>query len=360
LQLPSIARGEQPSPDLPAGIEPVALIEPVTDRELDVLCLMAEGLKYRDRRQAIHLPEHSAFLRQGHLWQARREQPHTSRRAGPPITRDLSLAYAVSLVVVLLVTVAAVAGLLFSTTIYPTDELILAYLPVDAFHLVVGLPILLGSMWLAQRGKLVGLLCWPGALLYVLYSYITNLVGVPFGVTFLPYLLLVTLSAYTMIGLVASIDGEAVRRRLTGVVPARTAGGVLVGLTGLFVVINVGNIITATTSQPAGTLDLAPVWIADFVAVIPTCLVGGFLLWWRKALGYVAGAGLLLQYSLLRIGLAVVLAFPAIYDASPVDVGGLVTMLAVGLVCSILLVLFLRGATSHRNLQNASEGDVRR
>ncbi|MDY6878572.1 MAG: hypothetical protein SWK90_20530 [Chloroflexota bacterium] len=283
-----------------------------------------------------------------------------SRSAGLPVTRDLTLAYAVSFVIALLVAVAAFAGLLFRTTIYPTDELILAYLPVDAFHLAVGLPILLGSMWLARRGRLVGLLCWPGALLYVLYSYITNLVGVPFGVLFLPYLLLVGLSAYTTIGLVVSINGETVRQRLSDVVPAKTAGGVLVSLTGLFVVINVVNIVTATANQPAGALDLVPVWIADFVTVVPTCLVGGFLLWRREALGYVAGAGLLLQYSLLLIGLAVVLAFPAVYNASPVDVGGVVTMLAAGLICSVLLVLFVRGATSHRNLQVTPEGEGRR
>jgi LuxR family maltose regulon positive regulatory protein len=42
LQPPSTARGEQPSLDLPVGIEPL------TDRELDVLHLMAEGLKYKE------------------------------------------------------------------------------------------------------------------------------------------------------------------------------------------------------------------------------------------------------------------------------------------------------------------------
>jgi hypothetical protein len=284
----------------------------------------------------------------------------SSQSASLPITRDLSLAYAVSLIVALLVAVAAIGGLLFRTAIYPTNELILAYLPVDAFHLVVGLPILLGSMWLARRGKLVGLLCWPGALLYVLYSYITNLVGVPFGVVFLPYLLLVTLSAYTTIGLVSSIDGEAVRWRLTGVVPARTAGGVLVGLTGLFVVINVGNIVTATSSQHGGTLDLVPVWIADFVTVIPMCLIGGFLLWRREALGYVAGAGLLLQYSLLFIGLAIVLAYPAFYEARPIDMSGVVTMLACGLICLILLALFVQGIVSSRSPRPIPEGEGRR
>jgi LuxR family maltose regulon positive regulatory protein len=42
------SRGEQPAPDLPPETGPVALIEPLTDRELDVLRLMAEGLKYKE------------------------------------------------------------------------------------------------------------------------------------------------------------------------------------------------------------------------------------------------------------------------------------------------------------------------
>jgi LuxR family maltose regulon positive regulatory protein len=48
------AHGESPVPDSPAGtgpmtlVEPRALIEPLTDRELDVLRLMAEGLKYKE------------------------------------------------------------------------------------------------------------------------------------------------------------------------------------------------------------------------------------------------------------------------------------------------------------------------
>ncbi|HUW12114.1 MAG TPA: hypothetical protein VM537_20470, partial [Anaerolineae bacterium] len=267
-----------------------------------------------------------------------------SRSASLPITRDLTLAYVVSLVIALIMTVAAVIGLLFRTDIYPTDELILSFVPVDLFHLVVGLPILLGSMWLARRGKLIGLLCWPGALLYVLYSYITNLIGVPFGVLFLPYLLLVTLSAYTTIGLVASIDGQAVRQWLTGVVPAKAAGGILVVLTSLFIVINVANIVTALASQtPDDALGRICVWIADFTAVIPACLVGGLLLWRREALGYVGGVGLLLQYSLLLAGAIPCMVFPALYNVSPIDVTGIVLVLVWGVMCFIPFVLFVRG-----------------
>jgi LuxR family maltose regulon positive regulatory protein len=49
------ARRAQPSPDLPAGIEPVAMIEPLTERELDVLHLMAEGLKYKEIAERLFI-----------------------------------------------------------------------------------------------------------------------------------------------------------------------------------------------------------------------------------------------------------------------------------------------------------------
>jgi LuxR family maltose regulon positive regulatory protein len=55
LQPPGVTRGEQFAPDLPAGIEPVALIEPLTDRELDVLRLMAEGLKYKEIAERLFI-----------------------------------------------------------------------------------------------------------------------------------------------------------------------------------------------------------------------------------------------------------------------------------------------------------------
>jgi LuxR family maltose regulon positive regulatory protein len=44
----SLTHGEQNAPELPAGTGPVALIEPLSDRELEVLHLMAEGLKYKE------------------------------------------------------------------------------------------------------------------------------------------------------------------------------------------------------------------------------------------------------------------------------------------------------------------------
>jgi hypothetical protein len=272
-----------------------------------------------------------------------------SRSGRLPVTRHLTFAYVVSFLIAFIMAVASAAGLLYQAVIYPTRELLLSFAPSDAFNLLVGLPILLGSMWLARRGKLIGLLCWPGALFYVLYMYVPYVVGVPFNVLFLPYLVLVALSAYTLIGLVASVDGQVVRQRLTGVVPARTSGGILAGLAILIIVRQIAVIVTALTSQtPVDTPELSS-WIADFTLAIPLLLVSGILLWRREALGYVAGAGLLLGYGVLALSLIPFFVLQARYTASPVDVTGIVAVLVMAALCFIPFAFFVRGAGSDRS-----------
>src|SRR4030042_6044198 len=132
-----------------------------------------------------------------------------------PVTRDLTLAYILSFAIASLMLLAPLAGFLNRAIFYP-GELLMAFAPNDLANLFIGLPILLASMWLARGGKLTGLLFWPGALFFALYSYALYLLSLPFSGLFPVHLLLVTLSASTLIGLLAAIDGEAVRRRLSG------------------------------------------------------------------------------------------------------------------------------------------------
>ena len=66
--------------------------------------------------------------------------------------------YQVSAIIAILMTIASVSGLLFSSTIYPTDDVLQTFFANDVVNLLIGLPILIGSMWLSWRGKLIGLL----------------------------------------------------------------------------------------------------------------------------------------------------------------------------------------------------------
>jgi hypothetical protein len=105
--------------------------------------------------------------------------PAQQREARLPLRRDLALMYAISLLIALLMAAASIAGLLRPDVVYPADELVRSFVPTDAATLFIGLPVLLGSIWLTWRGKLVGLLFWPGALLFVLYNYIVYVLGMP-------------------------------------------------------------------------------------------------------------------------------------------------------------------------------------
>jgi hypothetical protein len=217
----------------------------------------------------------------------------------------------------------------------------------DVLNLIVGLPVLLGALWLTRRGSLTGLLLWPGALFYVLYTYAQYAIGAPFGVLFLSHVALTALSGYTTIGLVASIDGAAVRRRLAGRVPARTAGGILVGLALLTVAQDAGG---AAATALAGGGPAAPaarhVWIVDLAVEVPAVLAGGVLLWRRARLGYVAGAGLLLQFGMTPVVLAAIAALQPVLTGTAIDAATIAALLVFAAVCLGPLALFVRGAAA--------------
>ncbi len=270
------------------------------------------------------------------------------RNVSLPIRRNLTLAYALSLVITFLMTAAAVSGFLYRTVIYPTDELLQSFLPNDVVNLFIGVPILLGSMWLARRGRLIGLLFWPGALFYVLYNYIAYVFGMPFNVAFLLYLTLVTLSAYTIIGLVASFDGTAVQQRLTGVVPERVGGGVLAVLGILFSLRVIAVFVGALVNQtPVAKTELS-VLVSDFM-INPAWIIGGVLLWRREALGYVTGIGLLFQASMLFIGLIFFMLLQPLLTDTPFILVDVVVVFIMGLVCFIPFALSVHGVVSNRS-----------
>lgn len=284
--------------------------------------------------------------------------PSAERAAGGMVKRSLALVYALSLVVAFLMGVVSVTGLTLAAGLYGADPqpasgvttstagiVLPGFRAHDAFNLVVVVPLLLATPWLARRGALIGLLLWPGGLFYVLYTYTLYLVGAPFGPLFLVYVLLVTLSAYTIIGLIASIDGRAVRARLIGMVPARTIGLILVGLALLTLGQDAGGAV-ATALGGGSTAEPLPrqAWTADLAIEVPAMLIGGVLLWRRAGLGYLTGAGLLLQFGLTPLALAAILALQPWLSGSQGDGATVTGLLIFAGVAFAPLAFFVRPA----------------
>jgi hypothetical protein len=205
-------------------------------------------------------------------------------------------------------------------------------------------------MWLARRGSLIGLLCWPGALFYVLYVYTFYMLDVPFNALFLAYAVLVSLSVYTTIGLAASIDGEVVRKRLGSQVPGRITGAMLILIGILFMIVDTVLIVTTLASRSPVDATTRASWIADFVVQLPALLIVGVMLWRREAFGYVAAPGLLLQGGVLNAGFAVVLVLQALFGTSAINIPFVALVFVIGAMSFTLLAFFVRGAARGRAL----------
>ena len=213
----------------------------------------------------------------------------------------------------------------------------------DVVNLTIGLPIILGSVFLTMGKKLIGLLLWPGALFFILYNYLIYVLAMPFNLAFLLDLTLVTLSLYTTIALVASIDGESIKTKLSGKVHEKISGSILAGMGILFLFQAGGVMIIALANQTSITgMELA-LHVSDFL-YSPALVIGGILLLCRRNFGYVSGLGLLFQLSMLFIGLIMFLIVQAVLMITPFALVDVVFISIMGLIGFVPFALFVRGA----------------
>ncbi len=253
--------------------------------------------------------------------------------------------YKVSAIIAILMAIVDISGLLFLAAIYPTDDVLRTFVANDVVNLLIGLPILIGSMWLSWRGKLIGLLLWPGTLLYVLYNYTAYLFGLPVNWTLMIYLVLVLLSAITVTRLIMSIDGFSVRGQLDGLVFEKLSGGFLFVFGVLFLLRAVSLIADGITHQTVILPTEFSVLIADII-LSALRIMGGVLLFKRSPLSYVNGLGLLFSAIILFAGLIMYLLLQPILAGVPFVVSDVIIIIVMGLIFCISFALFVRGVIS--------------
>lgn len=269
--------------------------------------------------------------------------------AALPLKRDLTVAYTASLMVALALAVASIAGLVLgSNGLYDSGSpLVQVSRGGDAANLFLGLPILLGSMLLARRGSLLGLLLWPGALFYALYAHALYLMAAPLSGLFFAYVAVVTLSGWTLIGILTSVDCDEVRRRLA----AAPAGSVGIALVLIAVLAYVGLTAAVGTSLggPSSQTGMRPQWVVDYALGTPVLLLGGALLWRRLPLGYVAASGLLLISGLNGLAFAASAMLDRLLSGRAVEPAVVVVHLVIAGISLGLLAYFESGRSDERS-----------
>jgi hypothetical protein len=268
----------------------------------------------------------------------------TRAEVGPlPVTRALTVPLALSLRVAALLLVTSTAGLLFGRSgLYGAEPTTLpAFLGQDALSLLVGLPLLLGSLLATRRGSLRGLLLWLGSLFYVAYGYAFYVLSPEFNVLYPAYLTIVSASGYALLYLLLGVDAEAVRARFSARTPTRLAAGFLMAIPLLLGSAWLSMIVSALASGAAPTRVQLVVWPLDLVVAFPALFWGGVWLWRRQALGYVVAGLLLLKGGFYGLTLVVATWLATLWGVPPDPM--LPVYALGGLGGAALMVLYLRG-----------------
>jgi hypothetical protein len=275
-----------------------------------------------------------------------------------PQRNRLIFAYALSGLLCVLLPISSVVGLLYgSGGFYDSYPAALAGLVgQDGVTLVLGIPILVISVWLTGRGSTGGLLVWSGALFYFAYSYYFYVIG-GFNALFLVYVAIVSTSLYGLLTLLFAIDPEALRSRLGSRAPARLVGGFFICLALLFALMWGGMVISSAVAGTRPDEVLRSVVIIDCTVLLPLLFFGGVKLWRRESWGYVLGGLLLTKLAMTGFTLAFNTALGALWAGHVAGFDAFLfvvfSLMAAGAIP--LLVIYLRSM----QVSGGRKGDLR-
>ncbi len=213
----------------------------------------------------------------------------------------------------------------------------------DLITLVVGLPLLAVSTWLAFRGSLRGQLLLTGTLGFFLYTYMSMSMLTALTALFLVYVALFGLSLYAFILAMLSMDLARLPERFSSRLPRRLIAWLLLALGGFLALVWVARIAADLAPGSVAALDNTTTLVIqamDLALVVPAAIVAGVLLLRRSAWGYLLGAVLVMK--LITMGLAltsmvVFMTLAGVPDSMVISVPFIVITL-VNLVVAVLLL----------------------
>lgn len=176
----------------------------------------------------------------------------------------------------------------------------------DLVMLVLGLPLLAFSYWLALRGSLRGHLLMTGTLGFILYTYITMCFGAAYNPFFLVYVALFSTSLFAFIFSMMSFNIESLPEHFTKNIPHK-AIAVLLFFTAAFLTLAwLGRIAPTILEDQIPALENTTsmfIQAMDLGIIVPFSVIAGVLLLRRTAWGYLLSAVGLMKF--LTMGAAV-------------------------------------------------------
>ncbi len=191
---------------------------------------------------------------------------------------------------------------------YSLQTLVTSGIPWDFVRLLLGIPLLLVAFILHLRGSLRGTILLIGSLASFCYQYLLWTFDWAYNAWFLVYVLLFSLSLWTLVFVIAGINHAQVRAAIGAHFPVRILAGFSFAVAGLLLLKCLGEIIPTlgANTLPAGATGYYTLvdQALDLGLLMPFCIIVGILLLRRESFGYLLSASSLII--LLSVGLAVI------------------------------------------------------
>lgn len=214
----------------------------------------------------------------------------------------------------------------------------------DFVTIVLGLPLLIISTWLAFRGSLRGRLLLTGTLGFFLYTYISMVFLAAFNPLFLVYTALYSLSLFAFILSMMSFDLETLPGKFSKRLPHRWIAGLLFFVGGFLLLAWLGRILPPILGDQTPLLENATTMVIqamDLGLVLPLAVLGGILLLRRSAWGYLLASVALMKG--MTMGIAVsAMGINMALQGVPDSLGILIPFVVITLLNLVMAVVLLK------------------
>jgi hypothetical protein len=194
----------------------------------------------------------------------------------------------------------------------------------DIVTLMIGLPLLVISFWLTQRGSLRGRFLLTGTLGYFLYSYMSMCFGTAYNNLFLVYVALFSLSLFAFILSMMSFDMKTLTQHFSERLPRRAFAAMFILIGAFLSLAWLGRIIPPLMqngSPPLENVTSLFIQAMDLGMIVPLCFLSAVFLLRRNPFGYLLASISVMKF--LTMGMAVsvmgINMVRAGVPASPVD-----------------------------------------
>lgn len=219
----------------------------------------------------------------------------------------------------------------------------------DLITLLVGLPLLVVSTWLAFRGSLRGRLLLTGTLGFFLYTYMSMSMLTAFNVLFLVYIATFSLSLFAFILSMMSFDVDTLPQYFSSRLPRGWIAALMFLVSAFLSVAWISRILTPFIQNITPALENTTTYVIqtmDLGLILPLAMLSGILLLRRNAWGYLLSSVTLMKGITMGLGVSAMGINMALAGV-PESLGILIPFLIITLLNLFMAVLLVKNVSEN-------------